>query len=161
MVPYQSLVEFPVDYLSYLFVSSLVFFYVNLLHSLTMGLTISFLSLLRIIDFRFNITSPYGIFCAAIWKDSVSLLRFPFFFSYVRVFSYAISHVCSRKYPYSCFLPISISYFVFVFVFFFFLLFFCLCFYYRCYYWRLQLAFLRYFMYFSTAIWIYAILNTD
>ena len=41
-------------------------------------------------------------FCAAIWRHSVSLLRFSFL-SNVQVFSCEISLVCPIKYPYSCF----------------------------------------------------------
>ena len=41
-------------------------------------------------------------FCAAIRRDSFSLLRFPFL-CHVQVFSCAILLVCLLKYPYSCF----------------------------------------------------------
>ena len=41
------------------------------------------------------------MFCAAIKKDSVSLLRFSFL-SHVQVYSYEIFFVCCLKYPYSC-----------------------------------------------------------
>ena len=43
-----------------------------------------------------------ALFCAAIKRDSVSLLGFPFR-SYILVFSCKISPVCLLKYPYSCF----------------------------------------------------------
>ena len=40
--------------------------------------------------------------CAAVMRDSVSLLRFPLL-SHDQVFTCAISAVCRLKYPYSCF----------------------------------------------------------
>ena len=40
--------------------------------------------------------------CAAVMRDSVSLLRFPLF-SHNQDFTCAISAVCRLKYPYSCF----------------------------------------------------------
>ena len=43
-----------------------------------------------------------ALFCAAIRRESVSLLGFPFL-SHVQVFLYEISSVCRLKYPYSCF----------------------------------------------------------
>ena len=43
-----------------------------------------------------------ALFCAAIRRASVPLLRFSFR-SHVQVFSCAISPVCRLKYPYSCF----------------------------------------------------------
>ena len=42
--------------------------------------------------------SPYGVICAAIRRDSVSLLRCPFLY-HVQVFSCEISFVCRLKYP--------------------------------------------------------------
>ena len=46
--------------------------------------------------------NPYGVFCAAIKRDSVSLNRF-LFLSHVQVFSREISLMCRLKCPYSCF----------------------------------------------------------
>ena len=43
-----------------------------------------------------------ALFCAAIRRDSVSLLRFPFL-SHVQVFLCEISLICRLKCPYSCF----------------------------------------------------------
>ena len=43
-----------------------------------------------------------ALFCAAIGRDSVSLLRFPFL-SQVQIFWYEISLVCHLKCPYNCF----------------------------------------------------------
>ena len=45
-----------------------------------------------------------ALFCVAIWRGSVSLLRFPFLTT-VQVFSSQNSPVCCQKYPYSCFFP--------------------------------------------------------
>ena len=52
--------------------------------------------------FCYSITGPYPLFYAAIWKDSVSLINFPFC-SHAQVFQSDISSVCRLKYPYSCF----------------------------------------------------------
>ena len=41
-------------------------------------------------------------FHAAVWRDSVSLLRFPFL-SHAQGYSYEILPIGSLKYPYSCF----------------------------------------------------------
>ena len=43
-----------------------------------------------------------ALFCVAIRRDSVSLLRFPFL-SHLQVLSYEILFVCRLKYPYRCF----------------------------------------------------------
>ena len=43
-----------------------------------------------------------ALFWAAMRRDSISLLQFPFL-SHVHVFSFEISLVCRLKYPYSCF----------------------------------------------------------
>ena len=43
-----------------------------------------------------------ALFCTAIRRDSVSLLRFPFF-SHVHIFSCEMSLVSRLKHPYSCF----------------------------------------------------------
>ena len=53
-----------------------------------------------------------ALFCAAIGRGSVSLLRF-IFCSHVHVVSRAISPVCHLKYPYSC-LSSHFSFIVFV-----------------------------------------------
>ena len=45
-----------------------------------------------------------ALFCAAIRKDSVSLLQFSFL-SHAQVFLCEISPVCRKKYPFSCFSP--------------------------------------------------------
>ena len=58
--------------------------------------------LLRLIYFCMNIFGPYGVVCATIRRDSVSLLMFPFL-SHVLVFPCEMSSVCRLKYPYSCF----------------------------------------------------------
>ena len=42
------------------------------------------------------------LFCAAIWRDSVSLLKYPFF-NDVQLSSCKISLVCCSKCPYNCF----------------------------------------------------------
>ena len=62
---------------------------------------------LRLVYSYFDIVCPYGVFFfffffAAIRRDSVSLLKFPFL-SYIQVFSSDISVVCRLKYPYNCF----------------------------------------------------------
>ena len=64
------------------------------------GLSI-FAILLRLVYSCFDIVLV-ALFCAAIRRDSVSLLRFPFL-SRVQVFSSETSLVCRLKYPYSCF----------------------------------------------------------
>ena len=77
------------------------FFFCHLLHSLTMWLIVSSLSQHNLLLLFCSASSifvliSYSIFCAAIIRDSVSLLRFPFR-SQVQVFSYAISPVCRVK----------------------------------------------------------------
>ena len=88
--------------------SCLVLYYLSaiLLHSLIMWLMALSLSpcnlhllfcgviLILALIYLFHMT----LFCAAIRKDSVFLLRLPF-----QVFSYEILLVCLLKYPYSCF----------------------------------------------------------
>ena len=49
-----------------------------------------------------------ALFCAAVRRDSVSFLKFPFL-SHVQVFLWEISLVCHLKCPYCCFLPIFVS----------------------------------------------------
>ena len=75
------------------------------------------------------------LFYSAIGRDSIFLLRFPFF-SHVQVFSCEISPVCLLKYPYSCFLPISVSW----------LLSFCWTLCCMCCFWSLKLVFLCLFL---------------
>ena len=58
--------------------------------------------LLCILYFQINIIDNYAIFCAVIWRGSVSFLRFHFR-SHVQFSSYTISLVCRLKYPYSYF----------------------------------------------------------
>ena len=60
-----------------------------------------FVILMRILFF-FNIVGPYGVVFATILRDSVSLLRFPFF-SHIYVFSRENLLVCCLKYSYNCF----------------------------------------------------------
>ena len=46
-----------------------------------------------------------ALFCAAVRRDSDSLLKLPFL-CHIQVFSCEMSLVCRLKCPYSCFLPI-------------------------------------------------------
>ena len=81
-----------------------------MLHSLIMWLIVSSLSSHNLhlpfcyVLFTFALTKfvLMALFCAAIRRDSVSLLRF-LFLCHVQVFSCEISLVCRLKYPYSCF----------------------------------------------------------
>ena len=81
-------------------------FWANLLHSIIMWLLVSSLSqsnlhllfscVLSILTLIWLVLM--ALFCAAIWRDSVSLLRFPFL-SQVHVFSCEILHTKSFKTP--------------------------------------------------------------
>ena len=55
-----------------------------------------------------------ALFCSAIRKDSVSLLKFSFC-SHIRVFSCEISPFCHLKYPYNCF-SLHFCFLVYVFI---------------------------------------------
>ena len=58
--------------------------------------------MLCLIYFWFNIVRPYGVFCAAVRRDTDSLLRFSFL-SHIQAFLCEISIVCRFKYPYYSF----------------------------------------------------------
>ena len=85
-------------------------FCANLLHSLTICLIVSswsphnehllFCCVLSILALIWLIIM--ALFCAAIWNNSVSLLRFPLL-TYVHIFSCETSLVSRLKHPYSCF----------------------------------------------------------
>ena len=106
IVKFQLLAQFPVDHVAHSVVSSLC---ANLLHSLIIWLIVSSLSphnlhllfccilSILVLDIVFMI-----LFCVAIRRDSVSLLRFPFL-SHIHIFSSEISFVCRLNCPYSCF----------------------------------------------------------
>ena len=106
MVKFRLLAQFPVDHLTHPVVSSLKFFYVNLLHSLVMWLIVSSLShhnqhllfccVLSILALIWLVLM--ALFCAVIRRDSVSLLRFPFL-SHVHIFSFEMSLVSRLKRP--------------------------------------------------------------
>ena len=89
-------------------------FCANLLHSLVMWLIVSSLLpcsaclLFCCVLSIFSLIWSLGLFCAVIRRDSVSLLRFPFF-NHVQAFSCEISLVCRLKYPYSCFPTLFVS----------------------------------------------------
>ena len=103
------LAQFPVDHLPLPVMSSLILC-ANLLHSLIMWLIVSSLSphnlylLFRWTMSVFALTYLVlmTLFCAAVWRDSVSLLRLPFL-SHVSVFLYDILVVYRLKCPYNCF----------------------------------------------------------
>ena len=80
MVKFHFLAQFPVDHLPYPVVFSHILFarfcYIRLLCDWTFRLY--HLHLLRLIYFCLNIVSSYGVICAAVRRDSISLLRFPF-----------------------------------------------------------------------------------
>ena len=109
MVKFKFLAQFLVDHFAYPVVSNLILFCVNLLHSLTMWFMVSsqsphnlhllfcrkcmYICILTLI-WLFLI----ALFCAAIRRDSVSLLRFPFF-SHFHVFSWEMSLISRLKHP--------------------------------------------------------------
>ena len=91
-------------------------FCANLLHSLIMWLIVSSLSA-HSLHLQFCCVSSIlaliwlvlmALSCAAIRRDSVSLLRFPFL-SQVQVFWCEILFISRLKRPYSCFSPIFVS----------------------------------------------------
>ena len=94
-------------------------FRANLLHSLIMWLIVSSLSPHSLHLLFCCVLSIHALiwlvllalFCAAIRRVSVSLLRFPFL-SLVQVFSCEMMFICRLKRPYSCFS----SYFCFLFI---------------------------------------------
>ena len=77
----------------------------NLLQSIIMWFILSSLSpspfMLRLVYFCFKIVLM-ALFCAAIRRDSVFLLRFPFL-NHIQVFSCEILLICHLKCLYSCF----------------------------------------------------------
>ena len=85
-------------------------FYANLLYSIIMRVTISFLSPHNLHLFFCYVFSIFpsvwlvlmALFSAAIKRDSVSFLKFHFL-NHVKVFSLSTSPVCLLKYPYICF----------------------------------------------------------
>ena len=109
MVKFQFLSQFPVDNLHqpqlYLVLFS---FCANLRHSLIMWMMVSsqsqhnpHLLFCCLIYFRFDMVGLYNV-CAAIRRNSVSLLRFPFL-SHVHVFPCEIALVSRLKRPQSYF----------------------------------------------------------
>ena len=109
MVKIQSLAQFPVDHLSHSVMPSLVlplcvfaaFDYSEIVSSLSPhDVHLLFCCVLSI----FALTRLFlmALFCPAIRRASVFLLRFPFN-NHVQLFSYSTSSVCPLKYPYSCF----------------------------------------------------------
>ena len=117
MVKLQNLAQFPVGHLAYSVVRVLYSFCANLLHSLIMWLIVSSLSphnlhllfccVLSILALIWLVLM--ALFCAAVRRGSVSLLRFPFL-SHVYIFSCKMSLVSRLKSPCSpspfCFLVI-------------------------------------------------------
>ena len=110
MVKFQSFPQFLVDHLSYPVESNFILFCTTLLHQFIMWLSVLSLSphnlfllfccVLSI--FALTLLVLTALFCSAIRKDSVFLLRLPFP-NYVQVFLCEISSVCRLKYPYNCF----------------------------------------------------------
>ena len=99
MVKLKFLAQFPMDLFTHLVVSTLIVIlclFAALFH-LYHYITYSCLSILVLISLVL-----IALFPAAIRKDSVSLLRFPFF-SHVHVFSGALSLIIRLKRPQSCF----------------------------------------------------------
>ena len=79
--------------------SPIMWLIVSLPHNLNL-LFCCFLSILALIWLGLM-----TLFCAVIWRDSVSLLRFPFL-SYLHVFSCEMSLVYHLKHPWNCFPPL-------------------------------------------------------
>ena len=104
MVKFQFLAPFSVDHISYPVLSRLILFCANLLYSLMRLIILSNHHIIYIYCF---VASCFDIvlmvlFCAAIRRDSVSLLSYPFL-SHVQIFLCKISLVYRWKCLYSCF----------------------------------------------------------
>ena len=110
MVGFKFLAQFSVDHLLHSFMSSFLLFFANMPHLFIVWLIVSsqsphnqhlrfccILSIFALIQFVLM-----AKFCAAVRRDSVSLLRFPFL-SYVNIFSCEISLICHLECPYKCF----------------------------------------------------------
>ena len=107
MVKFQPLAQFLVDRLAHSVMFSLILF-LCLLTAFAYYLIISslspdnrYLQFCCLVYFCSDIILM-ALFCVAIRRFLVSLLRFPFL-SHIQVFSYEISLVCRLKYPYSHF----------------------------------------------------------
>ena len=120
MVKFKVLAQFTVDDFPYVLVSIFILF-LSQLTTFAYYVIDRFISittkstsaiLLCHVYFCFDIVLMV-LFSAAIGRDSISVLRLPFF-SPVLVFSCEVSLVCRLKYPYSCFS--SHFYFLIIFV---------------------------------------------
>ena len=106
MVKFKFLAHFAVDYLANQSCLVLYSFFVNLLYSLIMWLIVSSLSpdsqhflfcwVLSILALIWLVLM--ALICAAIWRDSVSLLKFPFL-SHVQVLSCEMLFISRLKRP--------------------------------------------------------------